>query len=251
MSSLKMEVVRVPVEKLVPAEKNVRMHPETQIKEYARSLEKNGQLRPVVIDEHYNVWIGNGMLLAAKRLGWLELDAIVKPNLSEHDKMKLMVSDNKIFSLGTENLAVLDAFLAELAEEGDIPGFDDEFLQMMFLDEDDVDEQVNNFGILSPTELKSMQSVAERREAAEKAPVTVSAQAPSIEQSNTAMEQYGQATQTATQPAEERQAVVPNGSVNGSPEPLDATCANNAQTDQPQRAGNYIVCPHCGEKIWL
>lgn len=228
-----MEIIRVPVEKLRPAEKNVRMHPETQIKEYARSLEKNGQLRPIVIDEEYNVWIGNGMLEAAKRLGWAEIEALVKRNLSEHDKMKLMVTDNKIFSLGTENLAVLDEFLAELAEEGDIPGFDDEFLQMMFMDEDDVDQQVNNFGILNPNELRAVQNAAERRAEQEQAPVQTTAQ---VVAQAPAQPAY---TPPAPQPVEYQAAA--------------STVAENATVPQQeqQKSGSYIVCPHCGEKIWL
>lgn len=45
-----------------------------------------------------------------------------------------MIADNKIFSLGIENLDTLNAFLEELQDDLDIPGYDSEILQQMIAD---------------------------------------------------------------------------------------------------------------------
>ena len=47
----------------------------------------------------------------------------------ENQKKKLMIADNKIFSLGIENLETLNSFLEDLQGDLDIPGFDEEILK--------------------------------------------------------------------------------------------------------------------------
>ena len=48
---------------------NTRLHSERQIREYVRSIEMFGQLRPMVIDENNIVLAGNGLLEAMRRMG--------------------------------------------------------------------------------------------------------------------------------------------------------------------------------------
>lgn len=48
-----MKITKVNVDTLKSPEKNVRKHNEKQIRELARSIEKFGQIRPVVIDENF------------------------------------------------------------------------------------------------------------------------------------------------------------------------------------------------------
>lgn len=52
-----MKTIEVSVNELKFAEKNVRLHNEVQIKEFARSLEMFGQLRPVIVDSDYKIFI--------------------------------------------------------------------------------------------------------------------------------------------------------------------------------------------------
>ena len=46
-----MKVVKMKLADLVKPEKNVRIHTEQQIKEFRRSVEMFGQIRPIVVDE--------------------------------------------------------------------------------------------------------------------------------------------------------------------------------------------------------
>ena len=225
-----MDITRVPIDQLVMAEKNVRMHPEKQVKEYARSLKQNGQLRPVVVDEEYNVWIGNGMLLAAKLLNWTEIDVLIKRNLSEHDKMRMMVADNKIYALGIDNLSVIDEILAELAPEGDIPGYDDDFLNIMFADELNVDEELNSFGIMQPDEIQKTKATADKRRS----------------QQDTVEPEPQSVTERAVQSPFPEGNATPREGENVTERPTEATGTHEAAEQH-----RYVTCPKCGELIWL
>lgn len=122
-------------------EKNVRIHSEQQIRELKRSLEKFGQTRALVIDENNIILIGNGLYEAMVSLGYQEATVYVKAGLSENDKKKLMIADNKTYALGIDNLETLNEFLEELQGDLDIPGYDEEILQQMVADADEVTEK--------------------------------------------------------------------------------------------------------------
>jgi hypothetical protein len=118
---------------LHPPPRNARAHPEQQVIELARAVEKFGQTRPVVIDEANMVLAGNGLVMAFQRLGRREIIAHRMPGLSEADKTKLMLSDNRIFSLGIDdNVAILD--LVRDLGDFDIPGFDADILKSLTID---------------------------------------------------------------------------------------------------------------------
>lgn len=76
-----MKVTEVSIDKVILAEKSVRMHTEIQVKEFARSLEMFGQIRPIVVDGKYNIVCGNGLYLAAQSLGWAKVKVLVMNNL--------------------------------------------------------------------------------------------------------------------------------------------------------------------------
>ena len=78
---------------------NVRIHSEQQIRELKRSVENFGQTRAIVVDEDDTILIGNGLYEAMVSLGYQEATVYVKTGLSENDKKKLMIADNKTYAL--------------------------------------------------------------------------------------------------------------------------------------------------------
>jgi hypothetical protein len=144
---MKTELVRVA--DLKPPPRNVRSHPEYQIAELARAVEKFGQTRPVIIDEDNMILAGNGLALAYKRLGRDEISAHRVSGLSKADKSKLMLSDNRIFALGIDdNTAILEEIRA--LDDFDIPGFDASILEKLTLDTSDVTTHaMADYGVLS------------------------------------------------------------------------------------------------------
>ena len=74
---------------------------------------------------------GRGLFDTLRRMGKETADCYQFSDLTENQKKKLMIADNRIFSLGIENLDTLNEFLIDLQEDLDIPGFDEEILKQM------------------------------------------------------------------------------------------------------------------------
>ena len=155
-----MKITKVNVDTLKSPEKNVRKHNEKQIRELARSIEKFGQIRPVVIDENNVVYCGNGLVEAAKFAGWKQVEVLKKTGMSEADKKKLMIADNRIYTLGFDDFENINAILEEIGDF-DIPGFDTETLEAMF---GDIDEEIESFGVLDDTEKREAQESSRQQE---------------------------------------------------------------------------------------
>ena len=113
-----MEIIEKRLSELKHPEQNVRMHSQKQIKEYCRSISKYGQTKPMVIDEDGVILIGNGLYDALLALGRESGSCMVKAGLSEKEKKKLMLADNRIYSLGVDNMSVFDEIIAELRRQG-------------------------------------------------------------------------------------------------------------------------------------
>lgn len=205
-----MNIVKMPLSALHKSERNMRMHPEAQIREYVRSLNKNGQLKLFVIDEDNVIWIGNGLYEAMTRCGYTEAYCLVKAGMTEADKKKMMMADNKIFDLGVDDISTFDAFIAELKDDLDIPGYDEEILQSMVSDAEDVTAAMQEYGTLDTEEVQEIRAAQERKAQAMAAPPAA----------------------PAPQPA-----------------PATQAPATKPPAAEPERA--FLVCPHCGEKIWL
>lgn len=208
-----MKIVMLKLSELHPAEKNVRMHPPEQIKEYKRSLEKYEQTKPIVIDEKNNILIGNGLYMAMVGLGWTEAACHIKAGLSEKEKKKLMMADNRIFNLGTDDLSVFDEFIAELDGDFDIPGYSDDLLNSLIMDSEEASEMLSEYGTIDEEE------------------------ADSIRKANVAYEE----------PSEYEE--IPNSKQ--APQSVDAPDINVGRTREEASDRKFVVCPKCGEKIWL
>lgn len=137
---------------------NTRFHPQKQIEEFAKSVKKYGQVRPIVVDENNVILVGHGLKLAMQEIGITEADCLVMEGLSEDEKKKLLLSDNKIFSLGVDNYDAIDRLISELSDF-DIPGYNAEDLEKMY-GQSSLAESENEFKL-------SQEIIQERKEKAE------------------------------------------------------------------------------------
>lgn len=199
------------IDALQHPEKNVRKHSRKQIDEMKRSLNMFEQFRPIVVDENNTILCGNGLVTALREMGREEADVIQYIGLTSSQKKKLMIADNQIASLGTDNMEVIEEFIKSLDGDLDVPGFDTETLEMLVAEADAVTEQVMSYGVYTPEEIESVK----RNEDVPLQPVQQTYQAP---------------TQRV-----------------GMPEPIPAAERTSANMEREQ----YVICPHCGEKIWL
>ena len=217
-----MKVIKKRLDDLKHPEKNVRIHSEQQIRELKRSLEKFGQTRALVVDENNVILIGNGLYEAMVSLGYQEASVYVKTELSENNKKKLMIADNKTYALGIDNLDTLNEFLEELQGDLDIPGYDEEILQQMVADADEVTEKISEYGTLDESEIQKIKEANEKREQ--------KAAAAEISDNNS-----------------ENSSENPNTSDNQSSERQNTTETEPEITETRK----FVICPNCGEKIWL
>lgn len=209
-----MEIITMKLVDLVKPEKNVRIHTEQQLKEFQRSVKMFGQIRPIVVDENNVILAGNGLYETLIAMGKETADVYKYDNLTENQKKKLMIADNKIFSLGIENLDTLNSFLEDLQGDLDIPGFDEDILKQMVSEAEDVTEKLSEYGTLDDEEIQSIKESGERKEQ-------------KIQKAEA--EQATPAPQPIAQPQQEM------------PEDSEDTT----------EVKKFVICPKCGEKIWL
>jgi hypothetical protein len=134
---------------LHPPKRNVRKHPPHQVAELARAVEMFGQTRPVVIDEDGTILAGNGLVLALKKLGRKDADVYRLTGLSEAQKSKLMLSDNRVYELGFDDHTGIMEILNSLGGDFEIPGFDTDILKSLHSSSADATQQaLDNYGVL-------------------------------------------------------------------------------------------------------
>lgn len=210
-----MKIQKIKLTELKPLEQNVRKHSDKQIIELIRSVEQFGQTRAIVVDEKNNILIGNGLFMAMMQAGLDEAFIYRKRGLTEIEKKKLILADNKTYSLGADDYENIESYLDEITASGDfeIAGFDEDMLRSLMRDADEVLADVQNYGVLDQSVIEHKQQVAESREQEQAHPEQVSEQV--SEQVNP------QATPQAT------------------------------PQEQPEYAVETIVCPNCGECIPL
>ena len=141
-------------------ERNTRIHPEKQIREMRRSLKKWGQYKNIVVDDQNTVLAGNGLVEAMRAEGFKKASAIVLHGLSENDKKKLMLADNKTAGLGLDDLGNIEAIIAELAGDFDIPGFDDEILNSIGAAAEEISKALDDYGTATEENIGEMESHA-------------------------------------------------------------------------------------------
>lgn len=140
-----MQTVIKKLSELRRPDKNVRRHSDKQIKEYMRSIEMFGQLRPMVIDEDNIVLAGNGLLTALMHLERETADCYVVTGLTSNQKKKLMLADNKIYELGVNDVSAFDELLRDLSGDIDIPGYDEDLLRALTVSAAESDKMIKSY----------------------------------------------------------------------------------------------------------
>jgi DNA modification methylase len=107
------------IKDLTPDPSNARQHDDKNLKAIQGSLNQFGQRKPIVITEAGVIVAGNGTVEAAKRLGWLEIQAVRVPGDWTADQVKAFaLADNRTAELASWSPEVLSAQLLELEEAG-------------------------------------------------------------------------------------------------------------------------------------
>ena len=139
----------VSIDSLIPYAMNSRTHSDKQVDQIAASIKEFGFLNPIIVDGENGIIAGHGRVMAAKKLGMVELPVVEAKHLTEAQKKAYVIADNRLALNAGWDTDVLGAELSELQGlefDIDLLGFDaDELAKLLepeqvegLTDEDDV-----------------------------------------------------------------------------------------------------------------
>jgi DNA modification methylase len=123
----------------VPYARNARTHTDEQVAQIAASIAEFGWTNPILTSGDGVVIAGHARLLAARKLGMIEVPVIVLDHLSESQRRALVLADNQLSLNAGWDVEMLRVELATLEEDGfnlELLGFSEEELQEFLADPD-------------------------------------------------------------------------------------------------------------------
>lgn len=132
-----LQVVRWPVERLIPYARNARTHSAEQVAQIAASIAEFGWTSPILTGSDGIIIAGHARLQAARKLGMTEVPVIILDHLSEAQRRALVIADNRLALNAGWDEEMLRVELEALREEDfnlELLGFGDEELEALFAD---------------------------------------------------------------------------------------------------------------------
>lgn len=183
------ELKTVPIDQLKEHPKNPNRHSDTQIEALAKSMERYTQYYPIIVDEELHILCGHGKKLALQRLGRTEAEVCILHGLTEKEKLKILVEDNKIQSLGHVEYDKVEEIIRQIGE-ADILGYPLDYVEAI-LGEFDTDAMgVNLTEPVLPSEVNAPALTGDNAAGQEEGS-TVTAEQPSV------LKQFEQGAQVA------------------------------------------------------
>lgn len=106
---------------------NPNVHPIDQVKAIAESMEKYGQYYPIICDEQLQILCGHGKKMALELRGEKKAKVTILHGLTDKQKMKLLIEDNKIQDMSYVNFPKVEEIIKQIGDL-DIIGFSTEYL---------------------------------------------------------------------------------------------------------------------------
>ena len=107
-------VQRRAVAELRPYDRNPRQHSDAQIDQLANAIKSWGWTMPVLVDETNEIIAGHGRVLAAVRLGLVDVPVMVAHGWSEDQKRAYVIADNKLAMNASWDIDLLRLELTDL-----------------------------------------------------------------------------------------------------------------------------------------
>jgi len=120
-NTTQLTVKRVPLDAIHQDPANVRLHDSRNLEAIKGSLARFGQQKPIVVDRRGTIRAGNGTYVAAKALGWTEID-VVETDLEGVEATAYSIADNRSSDLSAFDEPALARLLQELQAEDAMEG---------------------------------------------------------------------------------------------------------------------------------
>jgi ParB-like chromosome segregation protein Spo0J len=127
------KIESVTIESLIPYINNARTHDDAQVTQIASSIKEFGFNNPILIDEDNGIIAGHGRLMAARKLGLVEVPTIMLSHLSEAQRKAYILADNRIaLNSGWDN-ELLSLELQDIKDDIDLSliGFNEDELSLL------------------------------------------------------------------------------------------------------------------------
>jgi ParB-like chromosome segregation protein Spo0J len=128
-------VERRPVASLIAYARNARTHNDDQVEQIVASIRQFGWTIPVLVDEEGVLIAGHGRIMAAQRIGLVDVPTMVARGWSERQKQAYRIADNKLALNSGWDTQLLAQELALLAQDDDgmakLTGFGEDELKKL------------------------------------------------------------------------------------------------------------------------
>lgn len=129
-----LQITYKPIKDLIPYARNSRTHSDAQVAQIAASIKEFGWTNPVLLDGENGIIAGHGRLLAAQKLGQMEVPTIELSHMTDAQKRAYVIADNKLaLNAGWDNDMLFAEFM-ELKDAGydlELTGFTDDEIKKL------------------------------------------------------------------------------------------------------------------------
>lgn len=128
-----------PIDKVIPYERNARIHAPAQVEQIAASIREFGWRQAILVDKAGVIIAGHGRLEGGRAAGEALVPVIVNRDLTDAQVKALRIADNKIAENSTWDDQLLALEVAELADvkfDLSLTGFSMEALDAMLAGDD-------------------------------------------------------------------------------------------------------------------
>lgn len=108
-----MELKKIKLSEIKPYEKNARRNDEA-VEYVTKSIEQCEYVAPIILDENNVILAGHTRYKALKKLGYKEAECVIKEGLTEEQKKKYRLLDNKTAEYAEWDFDLLENELADL-----------------------------------------------------------------------------------------------------------------------------------------
>src|SRR3984957_7793214 len=131
-----------PIDRAVPYTKNPRKIPQSGIDKVAASIKEFGWRQSIVVDAEGVLVVGHTRLLAARKLGLLEVPVHVAADLTEAQCRAYRIADNRVGEEARWDDQLLKLEISELGELAGLTAFDPKEIKRLGLAEDAVQDAI-------------------------------------------------------------------------------------------------------------
>lgn len=136
-----MNIENVITDTLIPYARNSKTHNDAQISAIAGSIKEFGFTNPVLIATDGTIIAGHGRVLAAQKLGLVDIPCIRLNHLSDIQRRAYVIADNRLSEIGsgwdTEMLSLEVKELMDAEFDMDILAFTEDDITNLFLEKEE------------------------------------------------------------------------------------------------------------------